>query len=113
LAIIWGMKLPRFKLQTLLISVSLLCLFFGWLSYQFHWIRQRHEVLEQKLATVSIPWPVPHTVPPAPAPWLLRWLGENGYSRVMVSPEATEAEFDRITNLFPEAKVIEAIFPVP
>jgi hypothetical protein len=106
----------------MLIAITLLCILSGWLSYQFHWIDQRHEMTRRHRAGVSmsimeissIPagvrasvrdWPMRWEPPPILAPLPLRWLGEKGYSYVLVERTDTQAEFDRITKLFPEAQV--------
>jgi hypothetical protein len=115
------MKRPQFSLRIFLIAVTLLCICLGWLSYQFYWIAQRHEVAQRHRVGTSISilelgnfppgvnaavrdWPVRWTPPSPPAPLPLRWLGENGYSYVLVERTQTQAEFDRIAKFFPEAQ---------
>jgi hypothetical protein len=89
-----GMKLPRFRLRTLLIAIALLSIPMGWVAYQLNWIRQRHALLAEAKNNGLV-------VGSSPAPGLLAVLGEKGVSILMIPDDLQE----RAHLLFPEADI--------
>lgn len=93
--------LCRFSLRTLLVTITIFAMFFG---YHLHWLTERHKVLnsvgeEVRMETLRYP---------TEAPGLLRYFGETGQSWVYV-PCQTDADWERerprVECLFPEALV--------
>jgi hypothetical protein len=93
----------RFSLRTLLVLVTLLCLYLGW---AMNWIRQRQAFLRDSvpddpivkvLATVS-------GLKEQAAPWSLRLLNENGIPWLYFE-SAEQQKLIEVSQLFPEAKV--------
>jgi hypothetical protein len=70
-----------------------LALFACWLAYQLHWIRARHDYLQEHgmLPLEGNTWA---------APWSLRPFGEPGISMVGAN---TNEELAIVQGLFPEA----------
>ena len=110
----------RFSLRTLLAAMTALCIVGGWVAYQLHWIRERHAVLanhpnaafldavgsSQTVANAggtSTVWVWDDSQPPAP--WPLRWFGEEGHSILVFHLPESDPELARIRKLFPEAEV--------
>lgn len=101
----------RFRLRTLLIAVSMMCVAFAvcaWVQRQRAWIAWRH-------LWVLMPSDVPRSVYVAgvtagrigevPAPWSLRLFGEHGVG-VLYVDETLERESKEFTaSLFPEAEI--------
>ena len=69
------MKLPRFRLRTLLVLIGLLSIPMGWAAYQLNWIRQRHECVDrfQLDGTLYGIWQFNQSE----CPWQLRLFGER------------------------------------
>jgi hypothetical protein len=102
----------QFSLRTLLIGVTLLavpCAYTGW---QEKIISERREVV----ATHGIirSWYIPivrydstpeHPLPRPLAPWPLRWLGEDGFARIVAKDRETDDEVANLKRLFPEAEI--------
>jgi hypothetical protein len=94
-----------FTLRTLFVMVTV----FGiWLGYQMNWIRQRERAIEDgEVGLIIGAGPnIPHPTP-QPPPWTLRLFGAQanyGYGFV-TSPDATDAELERLRALFPETTV--------
>ncbi len=110
-----------FSLRTLLVIVTISCVFLGWLGVQLRWIHERHEALRwvmplhaRQLAAQS------GTSPPlrkgfyvshagVQAPWNLRIFGESGVERLEVDPEWLNMDapysLDELRSLFPEAEI--------
>jgi hypothetical protein len=94
----------RFGLRTLFVIVTV----FGcWLGYQVNWIRQRHSALASGVVQGEIP-NTPYVLQTTTAPRLLWLFGETGYKRLLVrffGVEPSQAERDKIKELFPEAAI--------
>ena len=100
----------RFSLRTLLIAVTLVGLFLGWLGVQWKWLAGRREARRwlgaAKESMVSPAMPGKFRVD---APWSLRLLGEDG----IVGIGLDEVEFagpvpytpEELQHLFPEARI--------
>ena len=123
-------QLPRFRLGTLLICVTLLCF---WLGYQMRWVHQRREALvwienhrpdkshsfvgrwflgsQSELLAAS--W---FEFEQGGAPWMVSLLREPkantfiGLDRTKLK-EPEEVVLDRIQGLFPEAEGVYFITP--
>src|SRR4051794_8113179 len=97
-----GMKLPQFKLRTLLIAIALLSIPMGWVAYQLHWIRQRHGFLQRpKVVSGGDPF----TMQPVQAPWQLRPFRESGVERLVVPRQLVQ----EARTLFPEVVTVEPL----
>src|ERR1700730_19069210 len=101
----------QFRLRTLMIAVTLLAVPLGYVGWQMKVIRQRHEAAAtyqtiRGLETTFGPLHVLRIQRP-PAPWPLRWLGEEGYRTIMVLKGTPADEIARLKSLFPEASVEE------
>ncbi len=92
------MKLPRFRLRTLLIVIALLAIPMGWWAYQLNWIRQRHKFLESHPMHMTNATVGGHSVE---APWQLRLFGESTIGYI----HAPKTDIPEATLLFPEAIV--------
>src|SRR3954471_7127421 len=91
-----GMKLPRFKLRTLLVAIALLSVPMGWVAYQLNWIRQRHSFLDSHASTPRKVWPNDKL------PRSLRLFGEPPLTvRYIVMDQS---EFAHAEQLFPEGE---------
>jgi hypothetical protein len=89
------MKLPRFTLRTLFITITLLSFPIGWVTYQLNWKRQRRNfVLEHQCEGIG-----------SSAPWPQNLLGEKGAVYLENVPYELVEEARR---LFPEAVHINA-----
>jgi hypothetical protein len=105
----------RFGLRSIFVTLTLCASVLG---YEAHWVNQRRELINPREPKPSV------TVTPAyarlpigkspVAPGLLPLFGETAYAEVVVEfpsgnfanlTPVEQAEFDRITRLFPEAKV--------
>jgi hypothetical protein len=95
---------PRYSLRILLALVALASIPMGWAACQLNWIRQRHEMLAQKL-----PWrytqfnAVPAGFPIPKVPWQLRLFGESGRPYIGVM----KSQVSLALSLFPEAAIAE------
>lgn len=114
-------RLPRFRLGTLLVCVTLLCL---WLGYQMRWVHQRRDALAwieshqpDDIHRFNEPYfgggrlikPSWIRFEPAQAPWILRLLGEpRVWSFIVLDrtkiAEPEEETLDRLQRFFPEAE---------
>ncbi|MGD9723449.1 MAG: hypothetical protein AB7E98_19875 [Pirellulales bacterium] len=96
-----------FSLRTVFAAVTVFACLVGWIVYNLNWIRQRHH--EFSITAVGI-WRLPDWNSKAPG---MLWLfGEESHSLIGVyfeDPHAPtpqeEAEAERRTRMFPEAKV--------
>ena len=107
----------RFSIRTLFVAVTAVGIIVGWLVYQVNWLRQRRAIVNDPKVqatdeieeTVIFRKPSPHGIrfmPPyrwQKAPWQLRWLGEKGYTGILLDPSATDDEVAHVRTLFPEA----------
>ena len=96
----------RFSIRTLLIAVTILCMWLGW---AMQWIHQRRDAVDRAGAVTRNG--------EADAPWPLRILGEPGSATVVVNvhgetlKEANERaqqispQIERLQKLFPEAEI--------
>jgi hypothetical protein len=101
------MKPPRFGLRSLFLLIALLSVLAAWAAAQFNWIRQRHAVLSSRkiyeakqYVITGLPAPLPNR-----APWSLRLFGEAGQADFLVNLPESDLQFQRIRELFPEARV--------
>jgi hypothetical protein len=107
----------RFGIRTLLIGLTLVCV---WLAAQVNWLRNRRAAVEQyetSLIRTSAPYGpadvfgkgelymVADKRPQPAPPFPLNWFGEIGYGNVFLTDEAASDEVERIRKLFPEADV--------
>jgi hypothetical protein len=108
------MLLPRFSLRTMLVAVTVACVALSWTGYQLNWIRERrkalarnqyYEVLHSRVRDILANWPS--------APWTIRIFGEKGVYELVVFPEVTDSELERLKHLFPEADVRRPEQPGP
>ena len=109
---------PRFSLRPLFVLVTIVGLAGGWVAYQLNWIRQRHEIVAYYGAAVApktgyyfaldvVSYEMPGDYfPGQAAPWHLRIFGERGYKEIGLFKNIRDRDLERISYLFPEAKVI-------
>ena len=100
----------QFGLGTMLLLVTVLALF---IAYHVNWVRERRAAIASWESSRWFPSTPPVLAKP---PWLLSLFGEPGYgclwresSRRLGADE--EAELERVQRLFPEAKVVWAVYP--
>lgn len=100
----------RYSLRTLFAVVTVVAC---WLGYELNWIRQRRMVIGDPQVKsikyhiqISGPFSGPiRRIEYEIAPWPLRWLGEAGYSNILLEMGATDDELFRVRRLFPETGV--------
>ena len=97
----------RYRLRTLLIFVTLFCI---WLGYHLHWVRQRRSALTwiDNQAAFWDDMPIQQGVfPGGSSPWRLHVLGAEGVKSisVVVYKEDEAARKRELDRLFPEAQV--------
>ena len=92
----------RFKLRTLFVLVTLICIFCGYFSWAMNWKRQREEFIAvEKVFASSVSIHKPPRLPPI---WL--WpVGAVAYREIVFPEDATESQFNEGKRLFPEADV--------
>jgi hypothetical protein len=101
----------QFSLRTLMIGVTLVAVPMGYVGWQMKVIRERREAaatyqtIRGHESTVG-PLRV-FTIQRRPAPWPLRWMGEEGYLTIIVRKGTPADEIARLKRLFPEAVVEE------
>ena len=91
----------RFSLRTMLVLVTLLCVYLGWLM---NWKRQREAVLlnsHNRAPLIGEYFVEEGQQPPFP----LAFFFVKGIRVVIPGPSARDEEFKRLQSLFPEAKV--------
>jgi hypothetical protein len=107
--------LLRFRLRTMLIVVTLLCLYLGWQSYI---VRQRRmamaEVSKNSAFQLTLADAYVKSYPPgsnidAPAtvPLVRSWIGDQAVQTIWYTPhlgEFSKGELARLSRLFPEAE---------
>ena len=98
----------RYRLRTLMIVITLVCV---WLGYHLHWMQQRRDALgwvEGQMAYwEDVPIQQGGAFPGASAPWRLRMLGTEGVKTisVMAYQEEELPKKRELARLFPEAQV--------
>lgn len=96
----------RFSLRTLLVLVTVLCV---WLGYQLNWIQERREAREL-LRRNGAMWS--EETDNTPAPLSLRVFGEKGLGMFWIGLPTETDRYDRqemvakFKRLFPEVRVI-------
>lgn len=100
----------RFSLRTLLVLVTLICIYLGW---AMNWKWQRHEFLRRVRTDIPEGITVSDARAYSPladqAPFPLRMLGEYGYVNLFL-PNAREEDCQLAVRLFPEARVYSDYF---
>jgi hypothetical protein len=99
----------RLSLRTMLVLVTLVCMFCGYVGWAMNWQRQRQKFLKRP------PWGTILGLQKR-APIALWLIGENGVSSIRLVPplptddlvanDATVVDIQRIVRLFPESDVI-------
>jgi hypothetical protein len=101
----------QFRLRTLMIGVTLLAIPCGYLGWQAKIIRERREAAAryQTIRGRESTFGPLHMlrIQRPPAPWPLRWMGEEGYLTIIVRKGTPADEIARLKGLFPEASVEE------
>jgi hypothetical protein len=108
----------RFKLRTLLVFVTLLCVWLGWQASIVH---HRKQALAQYRAKGTFEfWEVASGAAPAypgttvaSVPLIRRWLGDKPIARVQYVRHArgfSEADLALLQKVFPEAEFTEPLF---
>jgi hypothetical protein len=108
------MPVRRFSLRTLLLMVTVFCI---WLGYENHIVRTRlavgTEASQRGFTFTTIPPDVLSDRPPAKLFFVRRWLGDEpvdviGYNLPFWNSTREEAE--RLRRYFPEAQAVEEVF---
>ena len=109
-----------FSLRTLLVLVTIIGSFLGYLAIQLQWIRDRSEAkrwlidtrarqLARDSGIIMPPRKGTYLSRSEKAPWILRILGEGGVERLEVEPAWLNSDsrysIDELQLLFPEATV--------
>jgi hypothetical protein len=94
----------KFSLRTLLVAVTIFCVWLGWQVSIVHerqaclrWIALNNHQYAEPL------WPPPSAYELS---WHRRVLGDSGVFRPMLRPEITDAGLKRLQHAFPEANVV-------
>jgi hypothetical protein len=109
----------RFSLRTLFVVVTVFAIAAGWIGRSLDWMRQRHEAVEQWVASTEDDFSVDRNglivePPVRNAPGMLWVFGEPGYAWIKLSfpirhgwelTDDQQSEVERIKKLFPEARV--------
>ena len=99
-----GMKLPRFKLRTLLLLIAAFAIALSWTVYQLEWIRKRRDFFEHNVPRAQVLRGKP---PKRAAPWSLRLFGEKRpYADGPVTMWVAESKIQMAKELFPEADFV-------
>lgn len=96
----------RFSLRTMMVLVSLVCIFCGYLGWAMNWKRQREAFLETK-GTFGLMCRTFEDF--KDAPYAIRLLGEGGYNYIYAKP----GHLEEARELFPEAEVFKDIINFP
>jgi hypothetical protein len=91
----------QFRLRTLLIAVAVLALPCAFVGCEVKIVRERQAFLVNR---AYIPAESSGKVDPKRAPWLLRLLGAESVSLLLVYGRV---EFEQATSLFPEASITD------
>lgn len=108
-----------FSLRSLLVVVTLVCI---WLAWEMSIVRQRKQELTALRTsyaaeiTTAADWPkrqapgsINATIPPARIFFFRRWLGDEAIQEIWYYPHTgrfTDDEVARLARLFPEAKLV-------
>ncbi len=102
----------QFRLRGLLVAVTLLAVFMGWLGWELKFIRARKAALADgsvigRLRPDELDFKelLPQATL-ATIPFWRRWFGDNAYQWLSVPAESTQADMDRMKEMFPEAIVV-------
>jgi hypothetical protein len=103
----------QFRLRTLLIVVALVALACGYAGWEAKIARDRRKAVATYRAVAGYAVEVDESPGTGhvstsrfpPAPWPLRWFGEEGYSEIIVPQRTTADEIERLSSLFPEALI--------
>jgi len=90
----------RFSLRTLLVLVTLVCIYLGW---AMNWKKQREAFMESLASRI-------YTNYAPPAPIWIRIVGAEGCAFLAIS-ETDESQRLKAKRLFPEAEIISPILP--
>jgi hypothetical protein len=99
----------QFRLQTLMISVTLFCVVAGgYVVAQRQIVKERRAILEDVLirggiAHPDISWP--NGPPVTRLSWVREWLGDKAMKWIVIPTGATAEEEERIRSLFAEAQI--------
>jgi hypothetical protein len=108
-----------FSLRTMFIMVTMLCIAVAWLTYQLHWIRERHAAMSSLRGRQILTFDNGSSyrngkesfttfwvrVKRKPAPWSLHIFGEWGAGYLILDLPETDPELAHIRKLFPEGSI--------
>jgi hypothetical protein len=93
----------QFRLQTLLIGVTVLAAVCGYVAWQAKIVKDRRAELQRTVDMRIVG--LDGTDEDGVIPWIRRALGDERIATVMMPVGTSPAELDRLHTLFPEAKV--------
>jgi hypothetical protein len=101
---IGGMKLPRFRLRTLLIAIALLSIPMGWAAWQLHIVQERKAIRAMlKARNSQLSGLEAFTNNDPKLRWYRTMLGDVTTGNIYLDgDEFTKAEIDRIIAALPE-----------
>jgi hypothetical protein len=95
----------QFSLRTLLIGVTLFCIFGAWFGNQVRIVIQRRAIIRNEPISAMIP--ARELVPGrADIPWIRRLLGDKDCFVIWADQTVTDEDLERYKAAFPEADVI-------
>lgn len=97
------MKLPRYSLRAMLITVAIIAAIVGFVSRQVRIVAQR-KAFAEKHSCVRSDMVAVFDAQQMPAPWLLRLLGAESMIAVNVY---NDADIVKAKQLFPEAYIVD------
>jgi hypothetical protein len=100
-----GMRLPRFqfRLRTLMIGVTLLCVACGYVGRQIELVRQRKAFCESHCRS----WTEANYDGERRGPtWIRRLLGDTHYGAIALPSDASKELRSHAADLFPEARIM-------
>ena|SRR5215211_8235772 len=93
----------RYSVRTLLVAVTIFCV---WLGYTLNWIHARHQFLNSlETARYIRDGEHPSYFAINTAPWSLRVFGETGVRKISCREEPAHKTISRARSLFPEAEL--------
>jgi hypothetical protein len=98
----------QFRLRTLMIVVTLFCVFGAWFGNQAWIVMRRKAIIRDELiSAMTIDESGRNMVAPGrpDIPWIHRLLGDHDYKTIFAPRSATDEDLDRYRSAFPEAKV--------
>jgi hypothetical protein len=110
----------RFSVRTLLVAVTIFCVWLGW-NYRI--VAERKALIELVIASDGIvreqsesdnpfdAWEPP--APPPPVPLIREWMGDSGVAYFYNLDKLSKADIARLRVAFPESHLIGTTYTYP